>query len=121
MEQPVTVAASKINAETGKKRCSLGDRFRPNADPAALLALMENLATCKKIPRDTKRRMMEPNLRKIETAFRIIYFPVVCSTRLSVLSIHRLVAAQFSMLFQAGVASRDGACRRSLSTWTSED
>jgi hypothetical protein len=72
MAQPLTIAASKINAETGKKQCSLGDRFWPNADTAVPLARMPRISPCRKISRDTKRRMIETNLRNIETAFSVI-------------------------------------------------
>jgi hypothetical protein len=45
------MTTSKINVETGKKRCLFGGRFWPNADTAAALG-----------------RMFEMNLRNIEKA-----------------------------------------------------
>jgi hypothetical protein len=72
MAQPLTIAASKINAGTGKKRRSLGKRFRPKADTAAPLARMQRISSCRKILRDTKRRMIELSLDNVETALSVI-------------------------------------------------
>ena len=72
MEQPVAIAASKVNTETRKKRRSFWNRLWPDADRDGPLARIQRLSTCGKVRRDTKRRMIEINLRHIEAAFSVI-------------------------------------------------